>query len=311
MKKASNQGKKQKISEIYALASGNRPVFSFEVFPPKHQAGSEKLHETLKELKQKEADFVSITCGTGGSIREKTLEWSREAAACGHTVMPHYTCLGINRKHVLDDIREIKRLGIYNLMIIRGDHPSRAGAQPLPQGDFRHASHLIEYIHNEDRDFSIGGACYPELHPESSSMEEDLLHLRSKVESGADFLVTQLFFRNECYFHFLKNCRSHDITLPIIPGIMPISNFRQIEKFTQMANCSFPASLLKDLEQCGTDELRFQEVSFIFSLKQCRELLEQGAPGIHFYTLNQSRIPVEILNELATSSSYSPRPKPS
>ncbi len=243
--------------------------------------------------------FVSVTYGAGGTTREKTLEWSRTIQErYGLTVMAHFTCVGASRSEVQEQVRQIVDAGIRNIMALRGD-PPRGEELFRPAADgFAHADELIGYIRDTGYDLCIGAAAYPEVHPEAESSESDLSNLKRKVEAGADFLVTQLFFNNQAYFDFLRRCRDAGISVPVLPGLMPITQLKQIERFTQMAGTDIPDSLRQELEATGDDRDRLLAASIAYSTAQARELLEGGAPGIHFYTLNQSRATMRILEAL-------------
>lgn len=286
----------RKISDIYDQASTAKPVFSFEFFPPKNPDGEETLYNTIERLKDLHPDFVSVTYGAGGSTRGKTLDWVSTIKRRFHlTAMPHFTCVGASRDSLLADLQSFADAGINNVMALRGDPPRGETEFKAAEDGFSHASDLIQFIRSSGFDFSIGGACYPEKHPEAHDLDEDIENLKKKVNAGADFLITQLFFRNEVYFSFVEKCRSRGISVPIIPGIMPITSFSQIERFTSMAGCTFPEKLLRDISEAREDQKKLLDVSIEFSVNQCRELIEGGVRGIHFYTLNQSKAAETIL----------------
>ncbi len=281
---------------ISDMLKEGRPLFSFEFFPPKTPEGEDKLFATIAELAQQKPDYVSVTYGAGGSTREKTRSWVENIQnRYGIPAMAHYTCVGTSRDDIRRYLQELSAAGIKNIMALRGDPPKgETQFKPAPDG-FAHGSELISFIKETGLPFSLGGGAYPEVHPEAVSPEDDLERLRHKVKCGADFLVTQLFFDNSKYFDFVKKAA---VGVPIVPGIMPITAFQQVERFTKMAGCSIPRSLLDSIAACGEDRDRLLEVSLAFTEKQCRELLEKGAPGIHFYTLNQSHATMEILSRL-------------
>ena len=189
-------------------------------------------------------------------------------------------------------------MGIENIMALRGDFPRDLPNYKAPEDGFAYASELIAYIRRLGFPFSVGAACYPEVHPEASSARDDLRHLKEKVEAGSDFLISQLFFINENYFSFLDRCRAAKIDLPIIPGIMPITNFKQVERFTAMTGCKFPKQLLEKIAKCDDNKEELYKLSLDYSLEQCQGLLNQEVPGIHFYTLNQSGLTKEIFKQL-------------
>jgi methylenetetrahydrofolate reductase (NADPH) len=265
-----------------------QPLFSFEFFPPKDEQGVDRLFETVANLTPLRPAFVSVTYGAGGSTREKTVAITqRIKREAGIEAMAHLTCVGHGRDDIAALLDEYEAAGIENIMALRGD-PPRGDTEfvPHPEG-FSHANELIAFI-RERKDFCLGGAGYPEVHPEAPGPEEDLLNLKRKVAAGVDFVVTQLFFDERDYFEFVSRARSEGIDAPIIPGVMPVTNTAQIKRFTQMCGATIPAPLLAKLEATAGDAEAVVEVGIEHATRQCRALLEGGAPGIHFYTLNRS-----------------------
>lgn len=287
----------KKVSEIYGSRKG--PVYSFEFFPPKTPEGDVKLMETVKELSQVNPDFVTVTYGAGGSTRDKTVEIVTEISK-NYSVptVSHFTCVGANRDQIREILQGIRSRGIVNLMALRGDPPRGEGEFRKTPGGFENATELISFIRSEKMDFCIGGGCYPEKHPSAKSLEEDVRHLKLKVDAGTDFLVSQLFFMNSAFENFLNLVRKVGIQIPVIPGIMPITSFSQIERFKTLAGCEFPSSLIEDLQEVEHRPEEFYRRSLNFTVKQCRELLEMGVPGIQLYTLNQSHASYDIVREL-------------
>ncbi|MBM9499822.1 methylenetetrahydrofolate reductase [NAD(P)H] [Leptospira sp. 201903071] len=287
----------KKISEIYG--SKKEPVYSFEFFPPKTPEGDVKLMETVKELSRLNPDFVTVTYGAGGSTRDKTVQILTEISK-NYSVptVSHFTCVGANQDEIRETLKGIRSKGIVNLMALRGDPPRGEGEFKKTPGGFENATELIAFIRAEKMDFCIGGGCYPEKHPNAKSLEEDVRHLKLKVDAGTDFLVSQLFFVNSIFENFLNLVRKVGIQIPVIPGIMPITSFSQIERFKSLAGCAFPSSLIEDLQEVEHRPEEFYRRSLNFTVKQCRELLEMGAPGIHLYTLNQSHASYDIVREL-------------
>ncbi|XDD52265.1 methylenetetrahydrofolate reductase [NAD(P)H] [Leptospira sp. WS92.C1] len=287
----------KKISEIYVSAKG--PVYSFEFFPPKTSEGDVKLMETVRELSRLNPDFVTVTYGAGGSTRDKTIQILSEISK-NYSVptVSHFTCVGANRDQIRETLQGIRSKGIVNLMALRGDPPRGEGEFKKTDGGFENATELISFIRSEKLDFCIGGGCYPEKHPDAKTLEEDVRHLKLKVEAGTDFLVSQLFFVNSIFENFLNFVRKVGIRVPVIPGIMPITSFAQIERFKSMAGCEFPSSLIADLQEVEHRPEEFYRRSLNFTVKQCRELLKMGVPGIHLYTLNQSHASYDIVREL-------------
>ena len=275
-----------------------RPLFSFEFFPPKDDRGVDALFETVANLKPLGPTFVSVTYGAGGSTREKTVAITRRIKReAGIEAMAHLTCVGHGRDEIGRLLEEYEEAGIENIMALRGD-PPRGDTEfvPHPEG-FSHANELIAFI-RQRKDFCIGGAGYPEVHPEAPSPEDDLLNLKRKIDAGADFIVTQLFFDERDYFEFVSRARSHGIVTPIVPGVMPVTNTAQIKRFTQMCGAAIPGPLLAKLEAVAGDAQAVVEVGIDHATRQCRALLEGGAPGIHFYTLNRSLSTRKILANL-------------
>ena len=275
-----------------------RPLFSFEFFPPKDDRGVDALFDTVANLKPLGPAFVSVTYGAGGSTREKTVAITRRIKReAGIEAMAHLTCVGHGRDEIGALLEEYEDAGIENIMALRGD-PPRGDTEfvPHPEG-FAHANELIAFI-RQRKDFCIGGAGYPEVHPEASSPEEDLDNLKRKIDAGADFVVTQLFFDERDYFEFVSRARSRGIVTPIVPGVMPVTNTAQIKRFTQMCGATIPGPLLAKLEAVTGDANAVVEVGIEHATRQCRALLDGGAPGIHFYTLNRSLSTRTILANL-------------
>ncbi|RMH81431.1 MAG: methylenetetrahydrofolate reductase [NAD(P)H] [Acidobacteria bacterium] len=261
---------------------------SFEFFPPKTQEGEIELFETIKSLQPLSPTFVSVTYGAGGSTRERTRrvveKIHRETKL---TVMAHLTCIAHTKEELLDILQDYKRIGIENILALRGDIP--LDTEP-PHGACKHAVEMVRLIRENFADhFSIGVASYPEGHPESPNMEWEFKFFKLKVDAGADFSITQMFFDNRYYYEFLELCQRAGINVPIIPGIMPITNFRQIQKFAQMCGATIPQNLIAKLEPYEEKPEELLKVSVDFAIEQCLDLLENRVPGLHFYTLNRSK----------------------
>ena len=289
----------KKISAILDENRGKRPVYSFEFFPPKNEKGEEQLYSTIKALKELGPDFVSVTYGAGGSTQGRTIEWVRRIQDDHDIIaMAHYTSIGATRLEVGGFLTQLWDAGIRNIMALRGDRPKDDPNYQPPEDGFRFGSELIHFIRDSKFDFCLGGGFYPEVHQEAESPDADFRNLQAKARAGADFLVSQLFFDNKVYFDYLKRWQNEGMETPLVPGVMPITNYKQIARFTEMAGCYIPEDLVRNLEACGEDREKLLKVSREFSIRQCRELIEGGAPGIHFYTLNQSRITSEILEAI-------------
>jgi methylenetetrahydrofolate reductase (NADPH) len=291
------------------IASGGpEPAFSFEFFPPKTDEGEANLGEALHELARLEPAFVSVTYGAGGTPAErgKTIDIvSRIKADHGLEAMAHFTCVGATvdeLRAVLDRMREA---GIENVLALRGDPPAGVDASEwvAAEGGLRYSRELIELI-RADYDFAVGAACFPEVHLAADSAESDLRYTREKVEAGAKFLITQLFFDNDLYYDFVARARDAGIDVPIIPGIMPITNVKQVKRFTEMCGATIPPGLLRELELRADQPEAVADFGVAYATMQCADLLANGAPGIHFYTLNRSPSTRAILSALRVMSPW-------
>lgn len=285
-----------KISEQFGQG---RPLFSFEFFPPKTEDGERALFRTIEQLQPLQPDFVSVTYGAGGSTRHKTIDLvCLIRRSCGIEAMAHLTCVDSRQEEIRDVLEQLKSGGVENILALRGDPPQgKARFEPLA-GGFAHASELVEFVRDFDPSFCVGGAAYPEGHVEAPDLETDLAWFDVKVRAGLSFAVTQLFFENRHYFSFVTRAREKGITLPIVPGIMPITNVAQLDRFTRLCGATIPAALRNRLQQVAGDDEAIRRVGIEHALVQCRELLAEGAPGIHFYTLNQSPSTRAVLEEL-------------
>jgi len=274
--------------KIRQLLQQKEPIFSFEFFPPKTDEGERKLFETIENLQQLSPSFVSVTYGAGGSTRDKTVGWvSRIKNDLGIEAMAHLTCVGSSQEELMGILNRLQENKIENVLALRGDPPKgETHFQAHPDG-FLYANQLAEFIKGQF-DFCLGGAAFPEGHPDSPSMESDISFLKTKIKSGMDFLITQLFFDNQYYFDFIRQASEADIETPIIPGIMPITNVAQVERFTSMCGATIPSELRENLHKVETNPQAVLEMGIQYATLQCKELLDQGAPGIHFYTLNRS-----------------------
>jgi methylenetetrahydrofolate reductase (NADPH) len=288
------------IMRIRDLFSGGRPLFSFEFFPPKTDTGAANLERTLAELVDLQPSYVSVTYGAGGSTRERTLELvARIQNKLGICTMAHFTCVGAGRPEIASVLDRLVSSGIENIIALRGDPPAGAQAFEQPPDGFAHASELVAFVRQHlGARVSLAGAAYPEGHIDCRDLDRDLAHLMAKVRAGVDFLITQLFFDNQYYFAFVERARAAGITVPIIPGIMPIGNVAQIERFTKMCGASIPPVLFAELDRRRDDPAAVAALGVAHATAQCTELLHRGAPGIHFYTLNQSPATRVILTAL-------------
>ncbi|HEX6884786.1 MAG TPA: methylenetetrahydrofolate reductase [NAD(P)H] [Planctomycetota bacterium] len=280
---------------IAELFGHGRPVFSFEFFPPKTDEAAQALLREVRDLREMLApDFVSVTYGAGGTTRGRTIELvSRMQSELGLTTMAHLTCAGHTQAELDGLLDRLASRGIRNVLALRGDAPGGGKFAPAP-GGLAHASELAELVRARGR-FCVGGACYPETHPEAASADEDLRWAKHKIACGAEFLITQLFFDNEDYFQFVDRAREAGIAVPIVPGLMPITSVSQIERFTKMCGAKIPPELRERLKRYEEDASVVMAIGIEHAIRQARRLLEAGAPGVHFYTLNKSHATRSIL----------------
>jgi methylenetetrahydrofolate reductase (NADPH) len=283
---------------IDELLSGSGPVFSFEFFPPKTERGEQNLDAAMRELRELEPSFVSVTYGAGGSTREKTIEIvKRIKQEYGLEAMAHFTCVGATVEQLQGTLDEMVGAGIENVLALRGDPPVGQEAWVKTDGGLEYSSELVAVV-RDGYPFAVGAACFPETHIHATSPEADLEHLAEKVRAGVDFLITQLFFDNACYFDFLGRARAAGIEVPIIPAIMPITQVGQIERMAAMCGASIPEGLRRELHLREDSPEAVLDFGVAYATLQCSELLAAGAPGIHFYTLNRSPATRAILGAL-------------
>ena len=275
-----------RIAELYR---GDEPVISFEFFPPKTDKGFASLFRTIEELGHIGPDFVSVTMGAGGGTRDKTVDIViRIQRELGITAMCHLPCISFERPAIASILDALERAGIENVLALGGDPPADQPDYEPPPDSFRYANELVEFIRSGPWSFAIGGGCYPEVHPRATSAEDDLAHLVRKVNAGTDFLITQLFLGNDDYFRFVDRARAAGIGVPIVPGIMPIVSTANIKRMATLSNAKIPAELEAKLDAAGDDDAEVARIGVDWATQQCRELLDRGAPGLHFYTLNRS-----------------------
>ena len=284
-----------KISEKLKSSS---PVFSFEFFPPKDEGGFQSLFQTIEKLKPSDPSFVSVTYGAGGSTRSKTVDLvGKIKNKIGIESMAHLTCVGHKKDEIVSVLESLDNCGIENILALRGDPPKGEKKFVKPEGGFGYANELVSFI-KSNFSFCVGAACYPEGHIECENLTQDMDNLKRKVDCGVDFLITQLFFNNNHYFAFIDRAQKEGIRIPILPGIMPILNVKQSQRFTQMCGASLSASLLAKFEGVQDDLDKVREIGINHAIFQCRDLIKSGAPGIHFYTLNRSKATLAILEKL-------------
>ncbi|MEA3493770.1 MAG: methylenetetrahydrofolate reductase [NAD(P)H] [Candidatus Margulisiibacteriota bacterium] len=277
-----------------ALKKGE-PTLSFEFFPPKNEKQEENLYAVLAQLKEFKPDFVSVTYGALGTTREKTFRWVKDIKT-KYQIEPvaHLTCVAADKESILAQINELAKMGVENILALRGDPPEGEKDFKSPVGGFKYAKDLMLFIKKRMPQFCLGGAGFPEGHKGSKSLEKDVRHLKEKVDAGAEYIITQLFFDNRFYFDFVERCKKNGINVPIIPGIMPITSLKQVKKMTEMCGASIPQKLL---EKIGNSE-DVETVGVEHAVSQCRELLEAGVPGLHFFVMNKSGPISKILNQL-------------
>ena len=260
-------------------------TFSFEFFPPKTAEGAEKLRATRKQLAQLNPKFFSVTFGAGGSTRDRTLETVREIQADGSEAAPHLSCIGSTHDNIREILNEYKSQSIRHLVALRGDLPSGT----MDAGEFNYANELVEFIRRETGDwFEIEVAAYPETHPQARSYKDDIAHFKLKVDAGADAAITQYFFNADAYFRYVDDVRTAGVDIPIVPGIMPIGNYVQLARFSDACGAEIPRWLRKKLETYGDDLTSIRAFGLDVITDLCDRLLAGGAPGLHFYTMNQA-----------------------
>ena len=292
-----------RIDEI--LAANSRPAFSFEFFPPKTEEGERNLFEAIAALKPLEPDYVSVTYGAGGSTREKTIQIvSRIRDQYGLEAMAHFTCVGATVQQLRETLDEMHALGFDNVLALRGDPPQGQETWTKTEGGLEYSRELVELI-SEGYRFAIGAACFPETHIHATGPDDDLRHLKAKVDAGTQFLITQLFFDNALYYDFVERARAIGIDVPIIPGILPITNITQLTRITTMCGATIPRGLRRELDLRADQPQAVTDFGVAYATLQCADLLANGAPGIHFYTLNRSPATRAILSALKLARPWS------
>jgi len=270
-------------------------TFSFEFFPPKTPEGAEKLKQVRDQLGAVQPKYFSVTFGAGGSTQQGTFDTVMDIQQAGYAAAPHLSCIGSTRDNVRTILQNYMAKSIDRIVALRGDMPS--GMQEA--GEFRHANELVEFIRRETGDhFHIEVAAYPEFHPQAGNAQQDLLNFKRKVEAGANSAITQYFFNPDAYFHFVDDCERLGVKLPIVPGIMPITNYTQLARFSDMCGAEIPRWIRKRLESFGDDRATIRAFGEDVVTELCHQLLEAGAPGLHFYTMNQSGPTLTIWNNL-------------
>ena len=278
----------------------SKKTISFEFFPPKQESDLPKLHETVDRLSTYNPDFVSFTYGAGGNTRQLTTQVSKEAKLSDKfEVMSHLTCIAHNEKEILDILKDLSLSNIENIIALRGDTPKDMNIQ---NNNLKHGTDLIELIKSNFSNFCIAGACYPESHPESNNFEDEILFTKMKQDKGADFLITQLFYDNKDFLSFREKALKHGVTIPIIPGILPITSTKQIRRFTKMCGAKIPAQLNEKSETSINDDIETTKLGIEYATNQILEVIDNDIPGIHFYSLNKTSSVGHVLNNLGISN---------
>ncbi len=269
--------------------------FSFEFFPPKTDEGMQKLRATKAQLEQLKPRFFSVTYGAGGSTRDRTLETVLEIQRDGFEAAPHLSCIGSTRDGLRETLRLYKDNGIRHIVALRGDLPSGE----VDFGELRYANELVEFIRKETGDwFHLEVACYPEVHPQARSPQDDLANFKRKVDAGANGAVTQYFYNADAYFRFIDEAHGAGITIPIVPGVMPIASFSQLARFSDMCGAEIPRWMRLKLASFGDDRASIRSFGLDVVTDMCDRMLTQGAPGIHFYTLNMAGLTTTLWQRL-------------
>ena len=274
------------------------PVLSFEFFPPKTEENKDKLRATCAELLPLAPKFVSVTFGAGGATQQGTLETVLEIQKQGVEAAPHLSCVGASREDIRRLLKTYQEKGIHHLVALRGDLPSGMGAL----GEFHHANELVEFIRAETGDwFYIEVAAYPEIHPQAKTPSSDLENFVRKVQAGANAAITQYFYNADAYFRWMDEVRKKGVDIPIVPGIMPITNYTQLSRFSEMCGAEIPRWIIKRLQEFGDDRDAIRAFGIDVTTALCQKLLEGGAPGLHFYTLNNATASKAICQQLGLS----------
>jgi methylenetetrahydrofolate reductase (NADPH) len=270
-------------------------LFSFEFYPPKTEEGSASLKVVHQKLAALKPDFFSVTFGAGGSTRDKTFDTVAAIQASGVAAAPHISCVASTKDNIRGILRDYQAQGISKIVALRGDLPSGM----LSAGEFRYANELVEFIRQETGDyFQVHVAAYPEIHPQSVNCRDDIKNFKRKVDAGADAAITQYFYNAEAYYYFLDSCEKNGIDIPVVPGIMPITQYAQLSRFSEMCGADIPRWLRKRLENFADDRASIQAFGLDVVSRLCQQLLDHGAPGLHFYTMNQAGPTLGILENL-------------
>ena len=273
-----------------------KPVYSIEFFPAKTEEGKIKLHQTREQLCKLNPAYFSVTFGAGGSTQQGTFDAVKEIIDSGQSAAPHISCIGSTKEKIRSMLHQYIAIGVSRLVALRGDMPSGMGGVA---GEFRYANELVEYIRKETGDhFHIEVAAYPEFHPQAANAEKDLLNFKRKVEAGANSAITQYFYNVDAYYNFVDSCEKMGLDVPIVPGVMPITNYKQLARFSDSCGAELPQWLRKRLESFGDDIDSLRSFGYEFTVKLCQDLLHLGAPGLHFYSMNKEEPTSSIWKDL-------------
>lgn len=282
--------------KIKSLFETVKPTVSFEIFPPKKESSIDGIYDTIEQLKSLNPDFISVTYGAGGTTQSNTIEIASTVKKnYGIESIAHLTCITSDKKTLESTVDQLKAKNIKNILALRGDIPE--GFDPGFNPDFKYAADLIHFL-KEKGDFSIGCACYPEGHIESTKKSDDIEHLKTKVDAGADFLITQLFYDNDLFFDFREKLDIIDIKAPIIAGVLPVLNIKQIKRITELSGCSLPKKFIKILERYEHNPKALEEAGIAYAIEQTIDLMSSGIDGIHLYTMNRPDAALKIMNSI-------------
>lgn len=284
-----------KLGNLYQK---DKLIYSFEVYPPKTDEGIDKLVVELKKLEKFDPAFISVTYGAGGSTQGRSTKLIEEIHKNLKAVtVPHFTCIGMNKASIINFTQFIEGLGLHNILALRGDIPKDKTKYHPENNVFHYANELVAFI-KEQTSLHVAVAGYPEIHPEAKSIDEDLDHLKLKVDAGAEIVITQLFYENQHYFDFVEKARKKGIKVPIVPGVLPTTSISQVEKISDLCNAHIPGTLRTSLELTKEDKEKAKNIGIEFAIKQAKELIKAKVPGIHFYTLNHAEAVEKVLNKI-------------
>jgi len=286
--------------KITELIKKDKPSISFEVFPPKQNSNYDQVFDAALSVASLKPCFVSVTYGAGGGTSEYTLKLASEIKEkYGVASMAHLTCISSDKKTVKTQLEKIKSLGIDNVMALRGDIPEDMKGSDLSKLDYRYAIELIREIRESGYDFCLGGACYPEKHPQSSCQKEDLIHLKEKVDAGLDFLTTQMVFDNDLFFNFMYKLREVGVTVPVFPGIMPITNANQLKRAQALSSAFFPQRFINLVDKFGDNPKAMEQAGIAYATDQIIDLFANGITNVHVYTMNKPEVARKIKENLS------------